>query len=134
MDETEHRIKILEELFAAIASQDPERVAAHYTEDYVLELPYFKPNEPLIVEGRAAVKAYLVDVLARQRMQITLSHVHSIPEEDLLITRHASTGEFTDTGEPYANLYVGYWTFRGDLICRLCEFYNPQAPGASAIG
>ena len=133
-DDAERHVQIVEAYFEAIASQDPDRVATFYTEDYVLELPYFKPNEPLFVEGRSAVHAYLIEILARQRMQLVLSHSHSVPQENLLITGHTSTGEFTDTGEPYANRYIGYWTFRGDLISRLCEFYNPQVPGASAIG
>jgi len=64
------RVEIIESCFAAIAAQDADRVVAHYTEDDVLELPYFKPNESLVVEGRDAVHAYLAELLAVQRMQL----------------------------------------------------------------
>lgn len=124
---------IVKSCFAALAAQDADRVVEHYTEDYLLELPYFKPNEPLSVQGRSAVHGYLVEILARQRMVLTLTNTHAIPDETLLIAEYTSTGEFTDTGEPYANSYVGYWYFEGDRIRRLREYYNPQAPGASAI-
>lgn len=126
--------QIVESCFAALAAQDADRVIAHYTEDYVLELPYYKPNEPLVVEGRATVYGYLVEILARQRMLLTLSNVHTISEESLLIAEYTCTGEFMDDGAPYANAYVGYWYFEGDRIRRLREYYNPQAPRASAIG
>lgn len=125
--------EIVESCFAALAAQDADRLVEHYTEDYVLELPYFKPNEPLVVEGRKAVHGYLVAILARQRMLLSLTNFHTISEENLLIGEYACTGEFMDNGEPYANRYVGYWYFEGDRVRRLREYYNPQAPRASAI-
>jgi ketosteroid isomerase-like protein len=126
-------IETVEGCFAAIAALDADRLVAHYTEGYVLELPYFKPGEPLIVEGRAAVRSYLVALFARQRMHLTLKKSNWIEDEKLLIAEYVCTGEFLDNGEPYQNDYVGYWFFEGALVRRLREYYNPQAPRASAI-
>lgn len=128
------QVAIIERCFAALAALDADALVENYTENYVLELPYFKPNEPLVVEGRAAVHGYLVTILARQRMVLSLTNVHAIPDEDLLIAEYDCNGEFLDDGSPYPNQYVGYWYFEGDRVRRLREYYNPQAPRASAIG
>jgi ketosteroid isomerase-like protein len=120
----------MESCFAAIAAQDADRLVTHYTEDYVLELPYYKPDESLVVEGREAVHGYLAGLLAVQRMTLTLGDVRSIPEESLLIAEYTSRGDFLDTGELYYNSYVGYWFFEGEHLRHLREYYNPQAPRA----
>ena len=126
-------LEVVERCFDAIASLDADRLTANYTEDYVLELPYWKPGEPLVVEGREAVHAYVRELLAVQRMRLTLTHSHWVAEEKLLIAEYTSKGDFLDTGEPYQNRYVGYWFFEGDRVRRLREYYNPQAPRASAL-
>ena len=132
-DESRRRLEILESCFAALAAQDADRLVTHYTPDYILELPYYKPNEPLVVRGRDAVHGYVTAIVARQRMELSLTNVHAIAAERLVIAEYKCTGEFMDTGEPYQNDYVGYWYFKGDRVCRLREYYNPQAPRASAI-
>ena len=123
----------LESCFAAIAALDTERLIAHYTEDYRLELPYFKPGEPLVANGREEARGFLAAVLSEQRMLITIDRSFFLENEQLMIAEYSSTGEFLDDGEPYLNSYVGFWYFERELICRLREYYNPQAPRASAI-
>jgi ketosteroid isomerase-like protein len=127
-------VEILESCFSAIAAQDADRLVEHYTDEYVLELPYWKPGESLVVNGRETARSYLAGLLAVQRMEIKVQTHRWIPDEQLLIAEYGSQGEFLDTGEPYENSYVGYWFFQGDLIRRTREYYNPQAPRASAIG
>jgi ketosteroid isomerase-like protein len=127
-------VEVVESCFAAIAAQDPDRTITHYTKDYVLELPYWKPAEPLVIEGRDAVHGFLVELLAVQRMQLTLTGHHWISGERLLMAEYTSRGDFLDTGEPYQNTYVGYWYFEGERVRQLREYYNPQAARASAIG
>lgn len=132
-DRSSPEVRTIERCFAALAALDADALIENYTEDYTLELPYFKPDEVLVVEGRAAVHGYLKEILARQRMRLTLTNVHALPEEHLVIAEYTCTGEFLDNGEPYQNRYVGYWYFEGDRVRRLREYYNPQAPRASAI-
>lgn len=127
-------LQILNSVFAAMAALDADRVVSHYTEDYVLELPYYKPGEAFVAEGRTLVHSFLVDTFAVQRMHLTIHHSHWIADESLVIAEYESKGEFLDNGDPYQNTYVGYWYFEGDRICRTREYYNPQAPRASAIG
>ena len=126
-------VEIVQSCLDALTRLDADRVASHYTEDYVLELPYYKPGESLVVEGRKAVHAYLRELLEVQRMRFTLTGAHWIADERLLIAEYTSEGDFLDTGELYANRYVGYWYFEGDRLRRLREYYNPQAPRASAL-
>lgn len=126
-------IEIVESCFRAIAAQDADQLVSHYTEDYVLELPYWKPEEPLVVEGREAAREYLAGLISVQRMRLTITSGHWIPDEQLLIAEYASRGEFLDTGELYQNRYVGYWFFSGKHVRRIREYYNPQAPRASAL-
>ena len=129
----EEAIEVLEACFDALSSLDADRLVENYTDDYVLELPYFKPDEPLVVKGRRAVYGYVTQLLEVQRMRFTLTGSHWIPEEQLLIAEYTSEGEFLDTGEPYANRYVGYWYFEGRRLRRLREYYDPEAPRASAL-
>ncbi len=126
-------VALVERCFEAIAKQDPAAVVENYVEDYVLELPYYKPGEPLVVEGREAVRAYLEELLPVQYMELSLTGHHWIAEESLLIAEYTSRGRFLDTDEAYANRYVGYWYLRDGRVARLREYYNPQAPRASAI-
>ena len=133
-DDAGRAVALVERCFAAIAARDADRLVTYYAEDYVLELPYYRPDGPLVLTGRSVVHAYLRSLLAVQQMEIVLSGSHWIPTERLLIAEYASRGHFLDTGESYANLYVGYWSVRDDVVARLREYYNPQAPRASAIG
>ena len=129
----EEALAVVERCFDALARQDVEALCENYTEDYVLELGYFKPDEPLVVEGRENVRAYLGNFLHIQQMQLRFTGHHWIADEQLLIAEYTSQGRFLDTGEVYANRYVGYWYLRDGRVRRLREYYNPQAPRASAI-
>ena len=129
----EEAVAVVERCFDALAKQDVDALCENYTEDYVLELPYFKPGESMVVEGRENVRAYLGTLLGVQQMNLQLTGTHWIEEEQLLIGEYSSAGRFLDTGEAYANRYVGYWYLRGGRVSRLREYYNPQAPRASAI-
>ena len=66
-------------------------------------------------------------------MNLVLTGHHWMADEELLLAEYVSEGRFLDTGEPYANRYVGYWYLRDGRVRRLREYYNPQAPRASAI-
>ncbi|MGB0621442.1 MAG: nuclear transport factor 2 family protein [Myxococcota bacterium] len=129
----EEAVAVVGRCFEALAKQDVEALCENYTEDYILELPYFKPDEPMVVEGRENVRAYLQAFIPVQQMNLVFTHYHWIPEEQLLIGEYTSTGKFTDNDEPYSNRYVGYWYVRDGKVCRLREYYNPQAPRASAV-
>lgn len=126
-------VAVVERCFEALAKQDAEALCENYTEDYVLELPYYKPDEPMILEGRENVRAYLDHLLPIQQMNLRLTGDHWIAREQLLIAEYECDGRFLDTGEAYANRYVGYWYMRAGRLRRLREYYNPQAPRASAI-
>ncbi|MCR9095825.1 MAG: nuclear transport factor 2 family protein [bacterium] len=130
----EDAVVVVERCFAALLKQDIDLLCENYTEDYVLELPYFKPGESNVVEGRENVRAYVGSFLPVQQMNLQLTGTHWIEEEQLLIAEYFCDGRFLDTGEPYANRYVGYWYMQDGRVRRLREYYNPQAPRASAIG
>ena len=130
----EEAVAVVERCFEALAKQDVDALCEHYTEDYVLELPYFKPDEALVVEGREQVRGYLGSFLGVQQMNLRLTGHHWIADEQLLVAEYVCDGRFLDTGEAYANRYVGYWYLRGAQVRHLREYYNPQAPRASAIG
>ena len=129
-------IEVVEGCFAAIAKHDADALVAHYTDDYVVEMPYANTERGLTVEGRDTVHGFLVDVLATQHMELTLTGHHWISEESLLIAEYVSEGYYQDTNERYANRYVGYWYLEEGRVRRLREYYNPQAirpsPDASA--
>ncbi|MEM9173769.1 MAG: nuclear transport factor 2 family protein [Myxococcota bacterium] len=130
----EEAVAVVERCFDALSKLDVEALCANYTEDYALELPYFKPGEAFVLEGRENVRAYLETILGSQQMNLTFTGHHWLPEEQLLIAEYVSEGRFLDDDSPYANTYVGYWYLRDGRVRRLREYYNPQAPRASAIG
>lgn len=106
-------------------------MAEHWTEDFVLELPYADP--PLEIEGKEAVRAYLRQALGTFSIEISVTETLVCPERDAVVAEYVSEGHVTSTQEPYANRYIGVFLFRGDRICRQREFYNPL-PAARALG
>lgn len=131
--EIREAVGLVERCFAAIAAHDADGLVENYAENYVLELPYYKPDEPLVLSGRPVVHAYLRTLLAAQHMEIVLTGHHWVPSERLLIAEYESRGHFLDNGEPYRNRYVGYWYIEDGVVVRLREYYNPEAPRASAV-
>jgi hypothetical protein len=55
-------------MIAAIEADDPERQAAAYADDAVIEIQNRDPGpaDPLVVRGREAVRAMLEDIAARK--------------------------------------------------------------------
>jgi len=118
-------------LLAAVGRGDVDGMAEHWTEDFVLELPYADP--PLEIEGKEAVRAYLRQALGTFSIEISVTETLVCPERDAVVAEYVSEGHVTTTQKPYANRYIGVFLFRGDRICRQREFYNPL-PAARALG
>ena len=105
-------------------------MAEHWTEDFVLELPYADP--PLKIEGKEAVRAYLRQALGTFAIELSVTDTFACPERDAVVAEYVSEGHVTSTRKPYANRYIGVFLFRGDKIHRQREFYNPL-PAARAL-
>lgn len=56
------------------------------------------------------MRAYLGSFLGVQQMDLHLTGTNWIADESLLIAEYFCDGRFLDTGEAYANRYVGYWS------------------------
>jgi uncharacterized protein len=96
---------------------------AHYTDDFVLELPYADP--PVRLEGKEVVRGYLQQAFEVYRFSLTITHVHEMLDPDQLVLEYTSSGSNLSTGEPYANVYIGVYGFRDGLIAAVREYYNP---------
>lgn len=109
-------------------------MVSHYSDDYVLELPYASPDAPLVVEGRDAVRGYLEAAFQTFRFVLTLTERHPSADPDLQILEYTGEGRVLATGRPYRNRYLGLWWFRAGEICRTREFYNPAAAARALSG
>ncbi len=121
-----NRLALVERSFAAIGRGDVEALADCYTPDYVLELPYARP-EPKRIEGRDTVGEYLRAALGVFRFELTITEVYPTTDPDRWVLEYVSEGHVVPTGKRYANRYVGIMTFRGDRIASTREFYDPTA-------
>lgn len=123
---------VLRRLFAAFGSADVAALDHLYTDDYVLELPYAKP-EPVRIEGRETVQAYLTGAFQVFRFELTITAVHELAGGDLM-AEYTSEGKVVPTGRRYANAYVGVWRFRDGRVCATREWYDPLVSAEAMEG
>ncbi len=122
-------LEILQSVFDSMG--DADAVVAHYTDDYVMELPYAHPDKPDITEGKEAVRERLVRAFKTFRFTLHISEVYPCTDPDLLIAEYTSDGEVIPTGRRYSNRYIGLWRFRDGKVCFTREYLNPEAAKAA---
>lgn len=132
-DRAAGNLATLEACFALMADAEVEALIGHYTEDYVLELPYASTGDVFSIGPRSAVEGYLEKAFGVLRFEITIDRVHPSADPDLLILEYHSEGRAVKSGNPYRNRYVGFWWFRDGRVCRTREFTNPNALGKAGI-
>jgi uncharacterized protein len=115
--------ELLRRVFDAFGAADVAALDDLYTDDYVLELPYAKP-EPVRVEGRSAVQEYLTRAFTVFRFQLAITAEHDLAGGDL-VAEYTSDGTVVTTGKRYANTYVGIWRFRDGRVRSTKEWYDP---------
>ena len=125
-DRAAQNIAVLKKCFATIAAGDADALVEHYTDDYVLELPYASIDGATKYDGRDAVRARLRAVFRVLHLDLTITKVHAAADPDLVIAEYESAGTSLPTGEPSSNRYVGFWWFRNGLVCRTREYFNPE--------
>ncbi|NQZ95919.1 MAG: nuclear transport factor 2 family protein [Myxococcales bacterium] len=119
-------LAVLKKCFAIIGTGDADALVEHYTDDYVLELPYATTDGTTRYEGRDAVRARLRLVFRVLRLNLRVTVVHPAADPDLVIAEYTSEGTSLPTGERTSNRYVGFWWFRDGLACRTREYFNPE--------
>ena len=122
-DDNESNLDVLRRAFAAIGAADVDALADLYTDDYVLELPYAKP-QPVRVEGLGAAQEYLRRAFQVFRFELTITGVDELVGGDL-VAEYTSEGTVVPTGRRYANSYVGLWRFAGGRVRATREWYDP---------
>lgn len=125
-------VQLLRRVFDAIGAADVDALGELYTDDYVLELPYAKP-EPVRVEGLAAVQPYLARAFQVFRFTLAITEVHELAGGDL-VAEYTSEGTVVPTGRRYANRYIGLWRFREGKVCFTREFYDPVRSAEATEG
>jgi ketosteroid isomerase-like protein len=126
-------IELVRSVFDAFGAGDVAALDDLYTEDYVLELPYAKPD-PVRVQGRAEVQQYLTGAFQVFRFQLTVTDHWRLEGVDALVAEYTSEGSVVPTGRRYANNYVGIWRFRDGRVSRTTEWYDPVISAAAMEG
>lgn len=121
--------QVLQSVFDAMG--DADAVVAHYTDDYVLELPYAHPDKPDRTEGKEVVRERLVQAFKMFSFTLHITEVYPCTDPDLLIAEYTSQGEVIPTGRRYSNRYIGLWRFRDGKVCFTREYLNPEAAKAA---
>ena len=117
-------LQVLQSVFDAMG--DADAVVAHYTDDYVMDLPYARPDGSDRTEGKAAVRERLEQAFKVFRFTLHIDGVYSCDDPNLLIAEYTSEGEVIPTGRRYSNRYIGLWRFRDGKVCFTREYYNPE--------
>ena len=123
-------LRLLERAFELLGAADVAALGELYTDDYVLELPYAKP-EAVRVEGLALVQPYLRRAFESLRFTLTITEAHALAGEDALVAEYTSEGRLLASGERYANTYIGIWRFRDGKVCATREYYDPTLSASS---
>lgn len=114
--------------FEGIAAGDAAAMLQGYRDDFVLELPYGTTTEPVVVEGKEAVLAYLTRAFETFRFSLELTEQHEAADPNQLILEYVSVGTVLTTGKPYRNRYIAlYWFDDDGRVKRVREFYNTAA-------
>ena len=116
---------LLRRVFDAIGAADVDALGELYADDYVLELPYAKPD-PVRVEGLANVQQYLRAAFGVFRFTLTITELHPLGDDDGIVAEYTSEGTNLSTGAPYANRYIGLWLFRDGRVRLTREYYDPM--------
>ncbi len=122
-------LEILQSVFDSMG--DADAVVAHYTDDYVMELPYAHPEKPDRTEGKEVVRERLVRAFKIFRFSLQITEVYPCVDPDLLIAEYTSEGEVIPTGRRYSNRYIGLWHFRDGKVCFTREYLNPEIARAA---
>ena len=117
--------QLLRRTFDVLSAADVDALGDLYTDDYVLELPYRKP-EPTRVEGLTNAQAYLRAAFERVRFSLTITEVHALADDDGVVAEYTSEGTNLQTGGPFGNRYIGLWLFRGGRVRLTREYYDPM--------
>jgi len=125
-DEAARNVALMKRCFATIATGDADALVEHYTDDYVLELPYASADGATRYDGREAVRARLRAVFRVLRLDLTITHLHPAADPDLVIAEYTSAGTSLPSGTRSSNRYVGFWWFRDGRVCRTREYFNPD--------
>ncbi len=128
---TRQQVSIITAAFAAIATGDVEAMLENYSDDVVFGIPYSSP--PKVIVGKRDVAKYLRAAFNVFRFSLAITRAFALIDPDTLIVEYVSTGNALPTGRPYANSYIAIYTFRGDLICGVKEYFNP-IPAQVALG
>jgi ketosteroid isomerase-like protein len=114
--------------FASLMHKDFDRWRELLTEDVVQDNPYMPDlaGSPDRFEGRDRLEFHLKTVLSKRRNHIfSIISVHEASDSDTVIVEAAGDSEVPETGRPYNQRYVVFFTFRNDRICHLKEYFNP---------
>ncbi len=122
-------LEILQSVFDAMG--DADAVVAHYTDDYVMELPYASVDGPDRTEGKEVVRERLVQAFKVFSLTLHITEVYPCVDPDLVIAEYTSEGEVIPTGRRYSNRYIGLWRFRDGKVCFTREYLNPEAAKAA---
>ena len=125
-DRAAENLTLMRQCFEIIGTGDADALVLHYTDDYVLELPYATTDGGRRYEGRDAVRTRLRAVFRVLRLNLTITQSHPTADPDLVIAEYTSEGTSLPTGERTSNRYVGFWWFREGLVCRTREYFNPE--------
>ena len=126
---TQNNPEILRSVFDSMG--DADAVVAHYTDDYVMELPYASVDGPDRTEGKEVVRERLVQAFKIFRFSLHITDIYPCADPDLLIAEYTSEGQVFPTGRRYSNRYIGIWRFRDGKVCFTREYLNPEIARAA---
>lgn len=126
---TQSNLEVLQSVFDSMG--DADAVVAHYTDDYVMELPYASTDGPDRTEGKEVVRERLVGAFKVFRFTLHITEVYPCVDPDLVIAEYVSQGEVIPTGRQYSNRYIGLWRFRDGKVCFTREYLNPEIARAA---
>ena len=121
------RVALAKRFLATLAAMDFDGLGELVDDGAVIEFP-FSAAANLDVRGRTAMierlRAGVTGFLKSIAFEVTAAYPGEDPE--VVILEYASQG-VRQTGQPYANRYVGVFRVRAGRIVLFREYFNPLA-------
>jgi ketosteroid isomerase-like protein len=137
MTETTHARPrdVFERMRQALSANDREGFAAMMATDGVIEWPFRRGGAPARLEGRDAIRDYVVSSELARRMrfeELRADAVHETADPEVLVVESTTIGRVVDTGRRFELPAIAVLRIRDGEIVSYRDYVNPLAAAEAA--
>ena len=128
--------EVYERLRRAVGSNDREAVADLMAVDGVIEWPFGRPGAPTRLEGRQAIREFIIGSPLARLMRFDVLRadaVHETLDPEVIIVESTTIGRVLETGRTFELPAIAVFRIRDGEIVSYRDYVNPLA-ASEAVG